>query len=735
MHEETQLIQSLQTVFEIIGQHLAEVSPTNTTSGFSTSKYFLEAKPLLRVVTGLCEGGDEAAAIALDEAYPSLQKSNTDAGVRENAVETELAAIIPFPPNDYRASRFEEFRPQFDRRLEQCAWVLQADGIYTLGDKPLSKRRRKRGYQLQGQLLIRNCDLLIAAPNLTSDGKSGGTLETINEAMRLNLPVLIVDPDCGDVRAVNPGDNLDDILYNSPLTTDELVSQLSQWILRLVKCIDLESRPLNSTRPSYGETLLDDYFSRTDLKSKRNNRKRSRSFRERAWDCWQRRFRGENTSKKAAALLPYETYRERATELTYLYGGIYRGTVLVNYLLAIIAVVLAVTSLAILGAANHTTTGQEVAIIVGQIDANRSDSERTYSTSADAQEDANKETKADKLHADAEPYDWVLATVLVLAVLKLLAVGIIAWNTKQANEEQWNDRAVDYRYLAERLRSMYHLPLAGSHQPPAIAPSQLASRGARQSAIDWLFEAIIRSHSPADLQSPHSDDKGITTVSATTTIPNYDGSGNIVLNRFQKLDPLAEALRIRNTWVLNQAHYHDSNAKTMHRMNHFLETGAKRLSMAVFLIVLIDIFLVALKGLHFLPDFMLGPAKYLTYFLIATSAILPMVVAAMNGIRSQSECERLATRSTAMRSILAGPKWNAPSLFNGAEVHDSQITGGRLLEIDDVMSMIQKAQSDRATDIGSWSYDVLRIAEQTADDFVKEAVEWSVLYAKELSEV
>ena len=39
-----------------------------------------------------------------------------------------------------------------------------------------------------------------------------------------------------------------------------------------------------------------------------------------------------------------------------------------------------------------------------------------------------------------------------------------------------------------------------------------------------------------------------------------------------------------------------------------------------------------------------------------------------------------------------------------------------------------------ASDLGSYAHDALRLSERIATDFVHEAAEWSVLYAKELGD-
>ena len=73
-------------------------------------------------------------------------------------------------------------------------------------------------------------------------------------------------------------------------------------------------------------------------------------------------------------------------------------------------------------------------------------------------------TKANTTHHDFFPY---LLGALVL--LKLVLLGCITRNTYRANNEHWNDNAIDYRYLAERLRTMFYLPRLGSFQSPAAA--------------------------------------------------------------------------------------------------------------------------------------------------------------------------------------------------------------------------------------------------------------------------
>jgi hypothetical protein len=61
------------------------------------------------------------------------------------------------------------------------------------------------------------------------------------------------------------------------------------------------------------------------------------------------------------------------------------------------------------------------------------------------------------------------------------------------------------------------------------------------------------------------------------------------------------------------------------------------------------------------------------------------------------------------------------------------MSGGRWLEVNRLVERITKSQADSNNDPGAWALDVLELTETVAGDFVQEATEWSVLYAKELS--
>jgi hypothetical protein len=367
----------------------------------------------------------------------------------------------------------------------------------------------------------------------------------------------------------------------------------------------------------------------------------------------------------------------------------YRGAFLLNYLLASVAVALAAASLALLGAIAHVAPVEQ----------------------AQALRQAVEHATADA-HGASDSPSWLLPTLLILASIKLALLFAIARNTRRANREAWNDYAVDYRYLAERLRGMQYLPLAGSHQPPAAAPPQFASRVVRQSAVDWLFDALVRSISPAEMPQARS-----------TEIPSYDESGVVRVQRLLSCNSREVIAAVRTGWIEGQARYHERNANTMRALHRWAERTGEHLGRGVIVIVAIDLLLVSGEWLHALPGTLMPWVAMATPWLIFVSAVLPAVVASLNGIRFQSECERLAERSAVMRVMLEGRDRARPEEPRGRRQHAEELE-----------RKIAAAQADPGADPGGWSYDVLRLTELVATDFVQEVAEWSVLYAKEVSD-
>jgi hypothetical protein len=682
---------ALDAILRIVARELAEVWPHPTDRAASTkiARFYSDTPPCLRLVTGLAEGGDTHAAAALDRLRQ--RESARPAAAAAAIVSTELAAVLPFDTATYRESRGPEFRESFDRQHAQCVYVLELDGIYEPGTaekSPLHAQRRAHAYRVQAALLLRHVDILIAAADSAAPGRAGGTLETISEALAFGMPVAFIELGAMAIGAapavhiIEPGTQFRDALeqVDTPLDWE---NHLALWVKRIVADPDY----VPSDRPPVAEhekaedakeqreqreQLVVEYLTCSHLPPVDKKGNRQVSLRERVWSCFEYWFRDEANPTRDPALEPFGRYRARATNLNYHFSGLYRGAFVSNYTMAVFAVLLATLSLV---------------LIVKHVQIER------HEIPAGAEAIASGAGPTNLMDQS------LLIALEVLVSLKLLLLFGIALNTSQANKESWNNKAIDYRYLAERMRSMFYLPRTGSFRSPAANPLNYASRFARQSSVDWLFDAIARSVSPAVLARQAGP-----TEAPGQTVPTL------------KLDIDSALADVRSRWIgvardrrnpqaaagAGQILYHQRNGLAMGRMHEALEKWVHGLNIFVIAVVAVDLIAV---WLHLDPEDLLAP------WLIFAAAVLPAAVASLNGLRFQSECQRLADRSKAILRLLEGQATKAQRL----------------------QSWIKSDRANPATGEGAYTMKVLALTEGVARDLVEEVAEWSVLYAKDVT--
>ncbi len=732
----------LDQILEALALRVAQIAPGTPFESAARepwiSRFYSNENPVLRLITGLCEGADVLGAQALErlERHEHLSPH----------VATELAAVLPFDLPVYRASRTPAYRAEFDRQAARCAYIVPLDGIYEkpTPDTPLARNRRARAYRAQSMLLLRQADILVAAADPDAEGKAGGTLETVRGALDFDLPVIFLHTGTGNISVIEPGDDPASALAALAEGEGDWMQTVSGWVTAIVADPDAGAAPEHAgeghggheTVGSHGEKLLEEYFKAAKLPPRRLGAggagERKPSLGERFWTFFEGRFRSGRGPAADPLLAPYDRWRKRSTLLNHHYGGLYRGAFLLNYALAATAVLLAALSLVLLGLAppHSPKTGH-----------------------AEEKAPAPHTAAGETVHAVvAEATGWAFPTLLVLGAVKLGIVWWILRNTERANDGDWNDKAVDYRYLAERLRTMFYLPRLGSFQPPMAAPPQYASRVVRQSAVDWLLDAIVRSTPPAALAATRRE---------TFTFPERSYEATVL-----RLDPLQVLADVRDRWIVEQTVYHDRNARTMDRIHLWAEHLGKVFNVTVIAIVAVDVAVIlaepfkkelprswepTLTGLH-----------HNAAWLVFLAAFLPAAVASLNGIRYQSECRRLAERSAVMRAILGGRArpaaahaphgfwqkllarlWHRPIAFIGTLLPFAAApktspapdpSGSKLAAADRLRARIVAAQADPTHDLGAWTPEVLRFAESTAAVFVQEVAEWSVLYAKEVPE-
>jgi hypothetical protein len=651
--------EALAAVYAEISDALHAVAGRRRHDSQSIARFYSDAQPVLRLITGLARGADDLAARVLFE----------DVNARQ-PLTVELAAVLPFPAADYLTSQLaltdresslsdtekttlaRAIQTRFTELSSQCAYIVELDGSYA-GKSPGTHEpgalKRAAAYRAQSAVLLRHADLLIAMPDLEAEGRAGGTKETIHGALDLGLPVVLIDARNGGTRVLERGDDVDDVLQTATAAAAADVRQrtIAKVVTTIVADPDQRQSDADDAEAQYTMRVLEEFFDdRTTpplTRAADGEVERSETRRERAWRWFASRF-GESSSQADPPIDAYLGWRRRATSLTYHYVGLYRGGFLLNFGLATVAVGLAALSLVILTFPPETEGG-EIA-------------QRT--------------------------------ALITLGVIKLVLLVAILLNTRRSKTELWNDRAVDYRYLAERLRSLFYLPYCCSFQPTRTSPGYHARR-VRQSAVDWLLDAIVRHVSPA--------------TALGTAVTGSNGVASSVPRLIPS--PIEAARRIHDGWLTLQLDYHRSNSTRMRRMCLSLERITRWLNTVVVVMVSVDVALLLGALFHIVPASWHHAAPWLIFL----SALLPAAVAAANGTRVQSECERLAERSKVMIDIIKG----------------------RRARVEELQTALAEAKTSR-DDRGSWTPSVLRLAEAIDADMLKEAAEWSVLYAKVIPE-
>lgn len=650
----TDVYRVLTTRLEALSPGLDSASRPDICSYYAAGDDDAPSRPLMRLVSGLADGADQVAFESLLAFERDARARRSGAGAR---TDFELVAILPCEAAAFRDNSEVKNKTAFDTLLARCAYTIELDGHcvphpahHTAPDRRITERRN-RAFRVQATALLRHCDLLIANADLEAGAGIGGTRETMAAAVALGIPVIFLSAAPGDrERPVSVITRPVDLERTGELPSTPWERRVGQVVTRIL------ADPRTSRAGPYSRDddgggaarldlveaeLLDEFFGGAERRAR---------VRPRLWSAFVRRFHRLTASGADAVVEPFAAYRARAAQLSAHYTGLYRGAFLVNYTLAALAVALAVATLVyVLLLARHRA-----------------------------------------------PADQGGEVLLSIAIVELIVLIVIFLNTHRGNSHHWNSKAVDYRYLAERLRAMYYLsPMASLRlAPPRVA--RYAATALRQSVIDWVLQAVIRQASP---------DTGMSVV-ATPASPARSAA------RVARSDVDRALEQVHDNWLATQIEYHRATSHTQLRMHRWIERWVWRLNLSVIIIVSLDLVLILarLLGLH--SEWVEAGHSY-GPVLVFFAAVLPAVVASLNSIRFQSECLRIAERSAVMVEMLEGCR----------------------SECEVLQARIRAARADTgADDPGGWTLEVLDLGEACAQMLSDEVAEWSVLYSRDLLE-
>lgn len=648
-------------IYRVLATRLEALSPARDRSArpdicayYANGDDEKRARPLIRVVSGLADGTDQIAFESLLAFECEARTSPANPGARSDF---ELVAILPCDATAFRDNSEVKNKTAFDTLLARCAYTIELDGRcvphppHHVAPDRLTTERRNRAFRVQAAALLRHCDLLIANADLEAGAGIGGTRETMAAAVALGIPVVLLSAAAGDreraVTVITRPVDLERTDEPADVPWDRSVEQVVTRILADPRTTRAgpyarDGAEIGAARLGVAEAeLLDEFFDGGERRAR---------VRPRLWSAFVRRFHRLTASGADAVVEPFAAFRARAAELSAHYTGLYRGAFLVNYTLAAVAVALAVSTLVylLLLARHRAPTGAG-----GQV-------------------------------------------LLSIAIVELIVLVVIFLNTHHGNSHHWNSKAVDYRYLAERLRAMYYLsPMASLRlAPPRVA--RYAATAMRQSVVDWLLQAVIREARP---------DTGMSPVAAPATPARNKA-------RVARSDVERALAAVHDNWLATQIEYHRATSHTQLRMHRWIQRWVWRLNLAVIIIVFLDLLLIFARLLGFRGAWVEAGHSYAPV-LVFFAAVLPAVVASLNSIRFQSECLRIAERSAVMVEMLEGCR----------------------AECEVLQARMRAARShDGVEDPGGWTLEALDVGDVCAQMLSDEVAEWSVLYSRDLLE-
>ncbi len=428
---------TLTTAFGAIGARLAELGPAGPAAPVLAARFTLDTPPRLTLITGLAAGADQLAQGLFLAGRPD-----------RGALEGVVGAVLPCSREAFSRNSPVADPAAFAQAAAACDFIIELDGrmppparVNGAGQTPESRqvrRERADAFAAQAELLLRNGDILVAIDDPDDDGRIGGTRQTIGRALDQGLPVILHRLGVSGLAILRARADLDD---PEPLGGAAARDGLRALVDELIGVDD----PLadGEGEDDYANGLLGEVFAAAPPRPGSLNR---------LWSRFEDLFKVRAVSARDAAPPPYRPFRERASELSAYYAGLYRGSFLLGYILAVGAVAMAVLSLAIL-------------LLAG---------------------------------AAGWPTPVVEGILLTLGGLKFAAVFAIARLAERAKHLRLAHRAADFRYLSERLRAMIFLPHAGSLRTTVNGALPYTTRVTAQGVIDRLFLSVLRQVSPRD---------------------------------------------------------------------------------------------------------------------------------------------------------------------------------------------------------------------------------------------
>jgi hypothetical protein len=232
-----------------------------------------------------------------------------------------------------------------------------------------------------------------------------------------------------------------------------------------------------------------------------------------------------------------------------------------------------------------------------------------------------------------------------LGSVELLTLGGLLILAIRSRRSSWHEQWLQYRMLAEFVRQIRVLvPIGGGRPFPHTAPPHLGAYGSPdQTWMHWQMRAITRS----------------------TGLPSVVVDAKYLRGFLESIDRVARS----------QQNFHKKNADRSGRIYHHLHVIAAVLVVSTIVIVALHLTLEIHKVEEALQE--MGPSGFgsvASRWLLMLSASLPAIGAACAGIENQGEFHRVAKRSHAMDGALGEIRIRIKKLSDAQSISLAQVS-------------------------------------------------------------
>ncbi len=585
----------------------------------------------VQFLSGLADGADQLVTSKVD----SFGYSNVNGKVLRPFID----AILPFTADWYRnhpSYPIEDIKI-FDPLL------IRADRRIYVNDEAISKKlcsgtkeeigsAANRAYEAQALLMLRRCDILLAVADPKEKVKPGGTHHTINKARAYHIPVLFLSLADYQIYILND----DSTSYE---TVEMLIARGQVKPATEDNIEDLFKETLSQQTPKSVEGVDVDFENLIFVKGYKspNSDRLFVRWRKNIWE-WINGKMGKNADKKLVdkkieikvgskleRLTDISNFQKNMEDVNTAFSYQYRGGFILNNLLAIIAVSIAVFMM-LLGIYSHLCDFSEAVIFT--------------------------------------------VVIVILICLKYLTLRSILGNTKAATDDNWNDKSILTRYLAERLR-VYEFLYANN---------------------------ILRGIKP--LRGKHMNDKfkGSPPEAIYRKIEGYmsvENGGDF------SLDPIVNMEKFNKGLVWGQINFHSRTSNKYEFLDELLDEGGAWLNKLTIGLVFADGIILALNkilpeydGCH-CSQFIEWLHLYGTPFFVLLTALFPAIISAFNAVRFQSESKKLKERYATMYELLSRKSENIQTVLDSLKVNPK---GSDILELFPLITEIEQIMLDEISD-------------------------------------